>query len=212
MRRCVAAFFVAGWLVFGAGCVERRMVVTSDPPGALILHNGQPIGNAPADDHFVYYGNHHFTIIRPGYATLQVDQRIRAPWYQFFPLDLVSEILLPFQIEDVRRFTYQLQPLPGTRPEEVSDRAAVLRQRGNEIADPSTGPPRGVPAPAPGAAAVVPPAGAPVVPPAGAPVPPARAPVVPPAQPGVPPPVPPASPPPFIGSAPLGAPGLSDPS
>src|SRR5258708_2330398 len=100
MRRSAAAFLV---LVFGAiGCIERRMVVVSDPPGALVLHNGQPIGNAPGDDHFTYYGIHHFTLIRPGYQTLQVDQRIRAPWYEFFPLDLVTEGLVPLQLEDVR--------------------------------------------------------------------------------------------------------------
>ena len=132
MRPHAAAFFL---LMLGClgGCIQRRMVVVSDPPGALVLHNGKPIGNAPGDDHFVYYGNHHFTLIRPGYQTLQVDQRIQAPWYEFFPLDFVTEGVVPFQIEDVRRYTYQMQPLPGVRPEEVSNRAEVLGPRGKEI-------------------------------------------------------------------------------
>jgi PEGA domain-containing protein len=205
MRPSAAAFLVLVLSTLG-GCVERRMVVTSDPPGALVLHNGQPIGNAPADDHFIFYGIHHFTLIRPGYQTLQVDQRIRAPWYQFFPLDMVSEILLPFQIEDVRRFTYQMQPVPGVRPEEVSDRANVLRTRGKEIAEPSAdagrrsglppAPPRNAPAlPAPRTQPGS-------VPPVGAPVPPAQPPA---------PIVPPASPPPFIGGGALGTPDISGP-
>src|SRR5690242_18480040 len=81
-----------------AGCVERRYVVTTDPPGAVVLRNYQNIGASPADDHFVYYGNYHFTIIKDGYATLQVDQKIPTPWYEYFPLDFISEALVPWQI------------------------------------------------------------------------------------------------------------------
>ena len=35
------------------------------------------------DDHFVYYGNYHFTLIKDGYETLQVDQDIPAPFYEY---------------------------------------------------------------------------------------------------------------------------------
>ncbi|OAI41513.1 hypothetical protein AYO40_00325 [Planctomycetaceae bacterium SCGC AG-212-D15] len=197
MPRNVAAILVAVWIGASAGCVERRMVIASDPPGALVLHNGVPLGNSPADDHFIYYGIHHFTVIRPGYATLQVDQRIPPPWYQYFPLDLISETLLPYQIEDVRRFTYQMQPLPGTRSEEIADRAAVLRDKGKSIVPP---PPQSVrrgllrrpseSAPPTGSPPAPPPPPGTIPPPAVAPVPPAR------------PPVPPATAPGFIGGAP----------
>jgi hypothetical protein len=203
MRRSAAAFVVVVWLCLSAGCVERRMVIASDPPGALVLHNGVPIGNAPADDSFVYYGNHHFTLIRPGYATLQVDQRVIAPWYQWFPLDLFSEILLPYQLEDVRRFTYQMQPLPGTRPEEVSDRAAILRQRGKAI---PTEPKPGQPAP---------PVPVPVAQPGAIPapgfVPPGSAPAPPPFTPPAPPPATPGLGPIDAGGGPLGPPQIGGP-
>src|SRR5579885_1699163 len=65
--RSAAAVLIALTVGIAPGCVERRMVIASDPPGALVLHNHKPIGNSPADDHFVYYGIHHFTLIRPGY-------------------------------------------------------------------------------------------------------------------------------------------------
>ena len=45
-----------------AGCVERRFVIESDPPGALVLMNGQQLGATPVDGHFVYYGRYHFTL------------------------------------------------------------------------------------------------------------------------------------------------------
>lgn len=117
-----------------AGCVERRYVVTSDPPGALVLrYNGDPIGATPADDHFTYYGNYHFTLIRDGYETLEVDERVSPPWYEWPPLDFVSENLVPWWIYDVRHFHYTLQPLQVPRSDEVLQRAQELRGRGREL-------------------------------------------------------------------------------
>jgi len=94
-----------------AGCVERRYVIESDPPGALVVANGQPIGATPVDGHFLYYGNYHFTLIKDGYETLQVDERFRAPWYEYYPIDFFSENIVPGKIEDVRRpKPYQFVP------------------------------------------------------------------------------------------------------
>src|SRR5262245_3283745 len=93
-----------------AGCVERRYVIESDPPGALVLVNGTPLGATPVDGHFVYYGNYTFTLIKDGYETLHVDQRIRAPWFEYPGADFVSENVYPGKLEDVRRFRYALQP------------------------------------------------------------------------------------------------------
>jgi PEGA domain len=146
------------------GCVERRYVITSDPPGALVLRSGQPLGATPADDHFVYYGNYHFTLIRDGYETLEVDQPIPPPWYQWPGLDFVSENLIPWRIYDVRRFHYQLQPLQVPNSVDVLNRAQELRGRGQQLGPlPGTEPVQRRPAPPPGAVPV----------PVAAPVPPA---------------------------------------
>ena len=122
--------------------MDRRYVVTTDPPGAVVQRNHQPIGAAPADDHFLYYGTYHFTLIPtvPGFATLQVDQEIPAPWYEYFPLDFISENLIPWRIEDVRRFHYQLQPLQTPNINEVLNRGQELRNRGQSIGPPATPP------------------------------------------------------------------------
>jgi hypothetical protein len=165
MRHGLGMLVIMGSLVLGSGCVERRMVINSDPPGALVIHNGQPLGAAPADDHFVYYGNHHFTLIKPGFETLHVDQKIAPVWYQYFPLDLFSEIFVPLQLEDVRRYTFQMRPLVQIRPEDVSNRAAILRERGKSIPSEAPEPP-----PPPPGAQFGPPDGAPVIlPPEGTP-------------------------------------------
>jgi hypothetical protein len=128
-----ACFFLALALT---GCVERRFVVTTDPPGALVLRNTAPIGFAPADDHFTYYGNYHFTLIKDGYETQQVDQRIPAPWYEYPPFDFFTENFLPWHIIDVRRFHYQMQPRQVPQADEMLNRAQELRDRGHIVTPP----------------------------------------------------------------------------
>ncbi len=122
--------------VFLAGCVDRRFVVTTDPPGALVLRNNAPIGFAPSDDHFTYYGNYHFTLIKDGYETQQVDQNIPAPWYEYPPFDFFTENFLPWHIIDVRRFHYQMQPRQVPHPDEMLNRAQELRDRGHIVTPP----------------------------------------------------------------------------
>jgi hypothetical protein len=121
-------------LMMLVGCVERRFVIESDPPGALVLMNGQPIGATPVDGHFLYYGNYQFTLIKDGYETLQVDERFSAPWYQYFPIDFVSENLYPGKIEDVRRpQVYRLTPKMQPRTDALLGQAEQLRAQGRTL-------------------------------------------------------------------------------
>lgn len=134
-RTCTAAFLTLALL---AGCVERRYVIESDPPGALVLANGQPIGATPVDGHFVYYGRYQFTLIKDGYETLQVEECFRPPWYQFPPLDFVSENLYPGKIEDVRRpRPYKLLPKSQPRTDALLGQAEQLRQKGRSLEVPA---------------------------------------------------------------------------
>lgn len=112
------------------GCVERRYVVYSDPPGAMVYRNGVQIGFTPVDDHFIYYGKYHFTIVKEGYETLQVDQEIPPPWYERIPLDFVSENLNPWPIEDRREFHFKLEPRRAVNTNELLKDAQNLRNRG----------------------------------------------------------------------------------
>jgi hypothetical protein len=177
----------SSWLVpvFGAfslmGCVDRRYVVTTDPPGAVVLRNNQPLGPSPVDDHFVYYGTYNFTIIKEGYETLQVQQEIPPPWYQYPPLDFFSENIVPYPIVDVRRFHFKLEPRRIPNTEQLLNEAQNLRNRGISVGGGSA-----VVAPA-----AVPPGAVPAAPPGALP-----APGVAPAAPALPPAAPPALPPP----------------
>jgi PEGA domain len=133
MKRWAWLLSAAVWAGLLAGCVERRYVITSDPPGALVQRSGVPIGFTPADDYFTYYGTYHFTLIRDGFEPLQVDQPIPTPWYEYPPLDFVAENLLPWTIYDIHRFHYQMQPVQIPRSDEVLQRGQELRDRSQGI-------------------------------------------------------------------------------
>ncbi len=129
------------------GCVERRYVITTEPPGAVVLRNGQPLGATPVDDHFIYYGKYRFTIVKDSYETLQVDQEIPSPWYEWPLVDFVSEQLVPWPINDVRRFHYRLEPRKVPDTNELLKDAQNLRNRGMSLGGGSAAPPPGTPLP-----------------------------------------------------------------
>ncbi len=120
-----------------SGCVERRFVITSDPPGAMVIdERGHPIGATPVDRPFTYYGKYRFTLVKDGFQTQVVEEPISAPWYEWIGLDFISENLLPFTLRDVRRLHFSMQPAHVVPPEAVLEEAQRLRERGQAIGSP----------------------------------------------------------------------------
>jgi hypothetical protein len=115
------------------GCVERQYIIKTNPPHAIAFDNNQPVSATPADNQFEFYGIHRFTIVKDGYQTLQVDQPIPRPWYQYFPFDFVAENLVPYTIRDVRVFEYALVPEMIIPPERILEQATPVRQRGQVL-------------------------------------------------------------------------------
>jgi hypothetical protein len=118
------------------GCVTRRFLITTDPPGAIVYREGQPIGATPVEDSFIYYGNYHFRIVKDGYEPLDVDEKIRPPWYEIVGIDFFSENIWPFTLRDRRCFHYTLQPQVQIRHDDLRRRAEELRGRGQCIQPP----------------------------------------------------------------------------
>lgn len=148
MKRTICFLIVLPAVALMTGCVERRFVIESNPASAQVLLNGNPVGFTPADASFVYYGEYDITLIKDGYETLHVKEKIRTPWYQYFPLDFVTENLVPWKISDVRRLRYNMQPLQPVRSEDVLNRAQGLRDQGRLIGDQPYAP-RPAPTPVP---------------------------------------------------------------
>ena len=62
---------LAGIVVaLATGCVQRRMTIRSNPPGALVYVDDYQIGSTPVSHDFVYYGTRKIRVVKDGYETL----------------------------------------------------------------------------------------------------------------------------------------------
>jgi hypothetical protein len=111
------------------GCVERRFLVESNPPGATVLVNGEFRGTTPVSVPFTYYGKYDITLVRDGYETKTYAATIRRPWFEYFPLDFFAEVLYPMHIQDNRRLQFDLSAMSQPRTDDVLNRANGIRQR-----------------------------------------------------------------------------------
>jgi hypothetical protein len=117
--------------VFACGCVERWIQVRSEPPGAQVYLDGEGAGPTPLRIAFDHYGGHEILIRKPGYRSVSETVRVRAPWYQYVPVDLVAEVIWPGTITDEHTFDYRLEPLPeaDAEGETIAEKAGRLRER-----------------------------------------------------------------------------------
>jgi hypothetical protein len=143
------------------GCVQRRMTIRSNPPGALVYVDDYQLGTTPVSHDFVYYGTRKLRLVKDGYETLTVRQPFPLPWYQYFPLDFVTENLIPWEIRDERVVDLAMAPAASVPPESVVARAEQARLASGSL--PPVDAPRVVPLPAAGQPVPAPP---PAIPPA----------------------------------------------
>lgn len=142
------------------GCVQRRLTIRSNPPGAAVYVDDYPVGTTPVSTDFVYYGTRKVRLVKSGHETLTLLQPIPAPWYQYPGLDFISENLVPGEIRDERVVDYQLQPQNVVPGPQLLERGENLRRgaQGPPVAAPPTAPTYGPPAEArPGLPASPPP-------------------------------------------------------
>ena len=110
------------------GCVRRRLFINSNPLGALVYVDNEQIGTTPCAVDFTYYGTREIRLVKPGFETLKVNQPIPPPWYEYPPLDFVSDNLLPYEIRDNRSVSFNMMPEIIIPPQELIDRGNQLRQ------------------------------------------------------------------------------------
>lgn len=111
-----------------SGCVQRRLTIRSNPPGALVYVDNYEIGTTPVTTDYIYYGTRRIRLVKDGYATLDIKQWIPPPWYEIFPLEFISENLVPAEIRDHRVLEFQLLPQLMVPTEQLLGRAENLRQ------------------------------------------------------------------------------------
>jgi hypothetical protein len=135
----------AGLLALAACATDRRLWIESTPPGAEVRLDEQLVGTTPLELEFEHYGTRRLSLELPGHLKLDRDLAVAAPWYFRFPLDIVTEVLLPFGWEDHREVRVVLVATPerieDDEYEAVRARAEVFR---GAVGSPPEGlPPRG---------------------------------------------------------------------
>lgn len=97
------------------GCVERRLLINSDPPGALVHLNDQEVGRTPLEVPFKWYGTYDVRLEHAGYQTLQTQQQAEQPWWEHPGPDLFAEAIPGKRIEVYWHF----KMLPARDAEEI---------------------------------------------------------------------------------------------
>ncbi|NUO07876.1 MAG: PEGA domain-containing protein [Candidatus Brocadia sp.] len=121
------------------GCVLRSLTIDSEPPGALVYLDGEPIGETPVTTTFTYYGTRKITLEKLDaegrllYERKIVYEKIKPPFYQILPLDFFSELVIPIKLKDEHYLTYHLDPLEQLPKKELHEKviknAEELRER-----------------------------------------------------------------------------------
>ncbi len=114
------------------GCVERRYTIRTDPPGALVIANGEPIGTTPVSKSFTFYGDRTFRIIKEGYETKDVIEKFKAPWYDNIVTEFFTENLNPYTFRDEVEFNYKLSPARPADTGDLTIRAEATRAQGQQ--------------------------------------------------------------------------------
>jgi len=116
-----------------SGCIERRIWIDTDPPGALVWLNDRELGRTPVDVAVVHDGVYDLRIEKDGFQPLVTGATAEGPVWDGFPTDFVVE-LLPVDATVQTRWRFTLHP------REQSD--AGLVERAEAMRGSATAPPR----------------------------------------------------------------------
>ncbi|MFH0839200.1 MAG: HEAT repeat domain-containing protein [Candidatus Omnitrophota bacterium] len=125
-RFTLALIFALGVTFLSSGCVKRIITIDSNPRGATVYFNGADKGITPVSFEFTSYGYMSVRVAKAGYRELYTVEKVKAPKYEYFPIDFISDNINPKQIRDERKFFYRLSK------DEVAEEDKSLAEIKNE--------------------------------------------------------------------------------
>ncbi len=135
MTRQVYPFLAAAALLFLAtGCLERYLTIESQPSGARVLIDGKFAGRTPILERPINHtGQHQFTLEKDGFQRHQSMEAVSGPWYCQFPLDIVTELLIPHTFKVEHKFAFKLKKAGEPNAQELAKRAEALQRKAEEL-------------------------------------------------------------------------------
>ena len=122
MRFCVTILLMSCSLF---GCVKRTVLVTTNPPGALVWVNDREIGRTPVSFPFTFHGEYDLRVERAGNEPIMTAAWTDKPIWDAPFVDLVAE-LAPVELHAETVWHFDLAP-PNNNPEQLIERANKLR-------------------------------------------------------------------------------------
>ena len=134
MSRSAIALLV---LALSTGCVEHKLFVKTDPLEADVEVDGVEIGRGTAQQPvfvtFEHYGIRRVVARAPERQTKETTVTLDPPWWQITPMDFITDVLVPWKIEDESTVEIALEKrAPSTRE---GAEAAEKRARAVEAAE-----------------------------------------------------------------------------
>jgi len=128
------AFSVWVLPLLAAGCVQRSLRIESTPPGAEAWLDGEPVGTTPVEVPFLWYGEREVLLQKEGFRSVRSLASLSPPWWQVFPFDFVTEVLLPVPLRDEHVVHKTLEPevAAPVALEEMRSRAEEYRRKSQE--------------------------------------------------------------------------------
>ncbi|MBI3269766.1 MAG: PEGA domain-containing protein [Planctomycetes bacterium] len=118
---CLFTLFVLG------GCVERKIAIESDPAGADVWMDGKYLGKTPVSVPFTFYGGREIRLEKEGYQAIRVLHNVNPPLFEYFPVDLASECIVPVNLRDVKSLRFDLERVREADVQGLVERADALR-------------------------------------------------------------------------------------
>lgn len=136
MLRTLFFMSLGAFFLGSTGCVERILQVRSDPSEASVYINGEPAGATPLEHSFDHYGTFEVALHAKGYFSQRVLKFVGPPWYETFPLDFFSELIVPWTIRDTHTVEVRMLSLPedvqkgrvDSERQDLKKKAAALRE------------------------------------------------------------------------------------
>ncbi len=107
------------------GCADRRLHITSDPPGALVALNDVEVGRTPVEVNFTSFGVYDVRLHRDGYATLHTSAEANPELHDQPVFDALSAPLPGRPRTDIY-WHFVMEPLV-TDPDALIERAREIR-------------------------------------------------------------------------------------
>ncbi|MFM7260882.1 MAG: PEGA domain-containing protein [bacterium] len=127
MKRLPLVLSMLATSIVLGGCVERRVWIETDPPGALVWLNDTQVGRSPVGVSITHHGIYDVRIEKEGFEPLLTSADSEGPLWDTVPLDFFAEIL-PIDAKCEKGWKFTLSPRDDSEVALVG-RATDLRDR-----------------------------------------------------------------------------------